>query len=195
MAKEHLRSIASIPKIIPSLTLRSSKMKAVPKPTNALALLKADHKKVKELFDAFGKTKSDSKKQSTVEDALQELRVHAAIEEEIFYPALREALKDKDLLDEAEEEHRVAKTLIEELVSNGANTEHFEAKFIVLAENVRHHIKEEEGEMFKQARAAGVDLKALAEQLYTRKEELMGDEKALEAAEAASNVKPYQQLG
>jgi hemerythrin superfamily protein len=170
-------------------------MKPPPKPTNAVALLKADHQKVKELFDAFEKTKSATKKQSTAEQALQELRIHAAIEEKIFYPALREALKDEEILDEAEEEHRVAKTLIEELGRKGAATEHFEAKFMVLAENVRHHIKEEEGEMFKQARAAEVDLKGLAEQLSNRKEELMGNDKALEAAEAASKVRPYQELG
>jgi hemerythrin superfamily protein len=169
-------------------------MSTAPKPTNATALLKADHQKVKELFDAFEKTKDDNKKQSIAEQAIQELRIHAAIEEEIFYPALREALGDEDILDEAEEEHRVAKTLIEELASKGPDTEHFEAKFMVLAENVRHHIKEEEGEMFKQARAAEVDLKALAEQLSARKEELMGNEAALEAAEAATKVKPYQKL-
>ena len=169
-------------------------MKAAPTPTNAIALLKADHQKVKGLFDAFEKTKSQSKKQSTAQQALQELRIHAAIEEEIFYPALRERLKDEDMLDEAEEEHRVAKTLIGELVSKGAKTEHFEAKFIVLAENVRHHIKEEEGDMFKKARSAKIDLKVLAEQLSARKEELMTDDKALEAAEMASKVKPYQEL-
>src|SRR5688572_4012865 len=97
------------------------------KATNALTLLKADHQQVKQLFDAFEKTKSDSKKRASAEQALQELRVHAAIEEEIFYPALRGALKKQDILDEAAEEHRVAKTLIEELAKKGAETEHFEA--------------------------------------------------------------------
>ena len=166
---------------------------ATTKTLDAIALLKADHQEVKALFDAFEKTDNDDKKQSIAQQAMEALRVHATIEEEIFYPALREALDDEDLLDEADEEHRVAKTLIEDL-GKGSKTEHFEAKFTVLAENVRHHIKEEEGDMFKQARAAKVDLKALGEQLSTRKQELMGNEKTLRAAEASSEVKPYQEL-
>jgi len=103
-------------------------------------------------------------------------------------------LKKEDILDEAEEEHRVAKTLIENLSKKAGRAENFEAKFTVLAENVRHHIKEEEGDMFKKARTAKLDLGELGAQLFSRKQELMGDERALAAAEASSKVKPYQEV-
>jgi hypothetical protein len=106
---------------------------------------------------------------------------------------VREALpKKEDLMDEAQEEHRVAKTLILDLSSG--NDEHFEAKFMVLAENVRHHVKEEEGEMLPEAKKKKIDFAALGEQMMMRKEELMADEAQLDAAEQASPVKPYQQL-
>lgn len=166
------------------------------KKPDAIALLKADHKKVKELFDDFEDAEETSEKSEIAEEAIKELRVHAAIEEEIFYPAARKALgkEEADLLDEAEEEHRVAKTIIEELSESNASEDHFEAKFIVLAENVRHHIKEEESEMFKEVKDTDLDLEALGEKMMERKMVLMEDESELEAAEQKSKVKPYQEL-
>jgi len=164
---------------------------------DAVDLLKADHKKVKELFDDFEEAEETSEKQNIAEEAMKELRVHACIEEEIFYPALRKALgkEEEDMMNEADEEHRVAKTIIEELSTESADEDHFEAKFTVLAENIRHHIKEEESEMFKEAKKAkGLDLEALSEKMMARKEELMADEAELEAAEQKSRVKPYQVL-
>lgn len=168
--------------------------KRVAKAPNAITLLRTDHAEVKKLFDVFEKSKNEEKKQAIADQAMMALRIHAAIEEEIFYPALRARLKKEDILNEAEEEHRVAKTLIEDLSKKGRRTENFEAKFTVLAENVRHHIKEEEGDMFKKARAAKLNLGELGAQLISRKQELMGNEQALTSAEAGSQVKPYQEL-
>jgi len=164
--------------------------------TNAVSLLKADHKKVKELFDAFEEAETTSEKQQFAEEAMKELRVHATIEEEIFYPAIRKALgkEESDLMNEADEEHRVAKTIIEEICDMDAADDHFEAKFTVLAENVRHHIKEEENDMFPDARKTDLNMEALGEKMLTRKEELLADESELEAAEERSRVKPYQKL-
>lgn len=166
------------------------------KSQDAIELLKADHKKVKELFDDFQDADEPSEKENIAREAMKELRVHSVIEEEIFYPAVRHALgqDDEEMMDEAEEEHRVAKTIIEELSEEDMDDGHFEAKFTVLAENIRHHIKEEEGGMLKQAKKADLDLDALGEQLVARKEELMADESELEAAEEKSRVKPYQEL-
>ena len=105
-----------------------------------------------------------------------ELTVHAQIEEEIFYPALREAIKETDLLDEAEVEHASAKDLIAQIEEAADVDDMFDAKVIVLGEYIDHHVKEERNEMFVKARAArGLDLVALREQLEIRKEELMSE--------------------
>lgn len=167
------------------------------KKPDALALLKADHKTVKDLFDDFEEAEEKSEKGAIAQEAIKDLRVHSVIEEEIFYPAVRRALgaEAEEIMDESEEEHRVAKTIIEELLHEEAGDEHFQAKFMVLAESIRHHIKEEESEMFKEAKEADdLDLHALAEQMMERKEELMSDDAELEAAEQKSRVKPYQEL-
>lgn len=141
---------------------------------NALAVLKSDHQKVKELFDRFEKAKDARSRRSIAEEAIAELKVHAAVEEEVFYPSVREEVKDPSIVTEAGEEHHVAKVLIAELddLNDGGEQEKFEAKFIVLAENVRHHIKEEEGEMFSQVRKTDLDLRALGDRIIQRKEEL-----------------------
>ena len=140
----------------------------------AVRLLKKDHDTVKALFDQFEAAKSKPAKRKIVRAALNELKVHAAIEEEIFYPAVRKAI-GKDIMNEADEEHHVAKLLIAELDSMDGSESHFEAKFIVLAENVRHHIKEEENEMLPKAKALKLDFEALAEKMNRRKERLMAE--------------------
>lgn len=171
-------------------------MTTATKTHNAVALLKADHKKVKALFDDFEDAEETNEKEQIAQEAMKELRIHTVIEEEIFYPAVRKALGEDggEIMDESEEEHRVAKTIIEEITDMSADDEHYEAKFIVLAENVRHHIKEEESEMLKKAQHADLDLDALGEQMMARKEALMADENELEAAEEKTRVKPYQEL-
>jgi hypothetical protein len=119
----------------------------------AVSLLKDDHDRVKALFDDFEAAKSRPAKLKIVRAALTELKVHAAIEEELFYPAVRKPI-GKEIMNEADEEHHVAKLLIAELDGMDGSESHFDAKFTVLAENVRHHIKEEEDEMLPKAKAA-----------------------------------------
>jgi hemerythrin-like domain-containing protein len=140
----------------------------------AVSLLKEDHDKVQSLFDKFEATESGPAKRKIVREALTELKVHAAIEEEIFYPAVRKAI-GKEIMNEADEEHHVAKLLIAELDSMKGSESHFDAKFIVLAENVRHHIKEEENEMLPKAKSVKLDFAALAEKMKSRKEHLLAN--------------------
>jgi len=143
-----------------------------PNKEDAVNILKADHDKVKGLFDEFkDKDRKRSKKQ-IVAEAMKELRIHATIEEEIFYPTVRPRL-EKDIMNEANEEHHVAKVLIAELAVMNGTEEHYEAKFTVLSENIKHHIKEEEGEMFPKVRSLGLDLIALGQKMLTRKKDLM----------------------
>ena len=144
--------------------------------TNAIASLKADHEKVKGLFEQFEKAKDRETKMTIVGEALEELSIHAILEEEIFYPAVREELDDEDeVMNEADEEHHVAKILIAELDEMDGSESHYEAKFAVLAENVRHHIKEEEQEILPKAQKTEIDFDALGEEMLGRKEELLSD--------------------
>jgi hemerythrin superfamily protein len=153
--------------------------------TDAIELLKADHKSVKALFQAFEKMKdrddADDDKTELVQRICNELTVHTTIEEEIFYPALREALDDDDLIDEAEVEHGSAKDLIAELEAASPGDDQYDAKVTVLGELIDHHVKEEEGEMFPKAKKA-IDAKALGAELAERKAELSN-----EAAASALN--------
>jgi hypothetical protein len=138
----------------------------------AVALLKEDHDRVKALFDRFEAAKGRAAKLKVVRAAVIELKVHAAIEEELFYPAVRKPV-GKEVMNEADEEHHVAKLLIAELDVMDGSESHFDAKFQVLAENVRHHIQEEENEMLPKAEGAKVDFEALAEKMRRRKERLL----------------------
>ena len=102
--------------------------------------------------------------------------MHTALEEEIFYPAVREAIDDEDLMNEAAVEHETARMLVEQLENMGPDDPNYFATFTVLGEYVRHHIKEEQGEMFPAARKAGLDLAALAERMQARRDELLSQE-------------------
>jgi hemerythrin superfamily protein len=142
---------------------------------NAIQLLSADHREVEDLFEQFEKAKDDAKKEQIAKRICTELKVHAMIEEEIFYPALRGKISDDDL-DEAMVEHDGAKVLINDIEAAGAEAEYYEAKVKVLQEQIEHHVKEEERQadnIFSQARKADVDLDALGEQMLARKTELM----------------------
>jgi hemerythrin superfamily protein len=143
--------------------------------TDAIALLTADHKSVKGLFQAFEKLKeredADDDKKELVARICSELTVHTTIEEEIFYPAVRDAIDDEDLMDEADVEHASAKDLIAQLESSSPGDDQYDAKVIVLGEMIEHHVKEEEGEMFPKVRKA-VDVHDLGAQLAARKAEL-----------------------
>src|SRR4051794_6600127 len=138
-----------------------------------MSILMKDHDTVKELFDRFEKSESAAEKEKVIAEALNELKIHAVIEEELFYPAVRKYV-GKNLMNEADEEHHVARVLIAELDNLGGN-DHRDAKFTVLAESVRHHIKEEEGEMLPKAKGVQVDFEALGRQMLDRKKELKRD--------------------
>lgn len=149
-------------------------------PSDACTLLDADHRAVKKLFKNFdevttSKAKGAAKKRRELADEIcRELTVHAQIEEEIFYPALRAATKADDLLDEAEVEHASAKDLIAQIESGDESDPKWAAKVIVLGEYIDHHVKEERGEIFVKARAARkLDLVAMRDQLAARKQELL----------------------
>ena len=139
----------------------------------ALSLLLDDHRAVKKLFKQFEEAKQDSAKQSIAAETCHALTIHAQIEEEIFYPALR-GVSDKidDMLDEAKVEHMVAKALIAKIESGDKDM--LDANYKVLTEYVGHHVEEEESELFKAVIQAKVDLKAVAAQLEERKHELEG---------------------
>jgi len=145
--------------------------KATPK--DALAMLKADHKLVSSLFDAFEKTKSDARKTSIVAQICRELTVHTQIEEEIFYPAVKAALRDKELVPEATVEHASVKNLIAAVKGKAPFGEMYDANVKVMGEFVKHHVKEEEKQMFPKARKTKLDMQALGAQMAARKEELM----------------------
>jgi hemerythrin superfamily protein len=141
---------------------------------DAIKLLIADHRMVNDLFDEFEKMKDkgdedDEAKQLLVETACAALTIHAQIEEEIFYPAARDAIDDMDLLDEAEVEHASAKQLISELSAMQPGDDLYDAKFTVLGEYVKHHVQEEEKELFAKVKKSDLDLDELGEELMQRK--------------------------
>ena len=144
---------------------------------DAIALLKADHKLVDQMFKDFESAKADSRKQALVGKIVMALKVHTQIEEEIFYPACRGEIDD-DMLDEAKVEHQSAKDLIAQIEGMSVGDELYDAKVTVLGEYIRHHLKEEEGEMFPAARKTDLDLKALGQRMQTRKTELEREMKA-----------------
>jgi len=145
------------------------------RPQDAIQLLRADHRKVQDLFDQFEKSRGDDRKAKLAQEICTELKVHAQIEEEIFYPAAREALKEQDLIDEATVEHASAKELIAQIEQAQAGDELFDAKVTVLGEYIKHHVKEEHNELFPKLKKTKLDLKALGEQLAERKEALMAE--------------------
>jgi len=145
---------------------------------DAIALLKADHREVQGWFEQFEKARPGDRKAELAEKICRALKVHTAIEEEIFYPAFLEATAETDIHHEAEVEHEGAKRLIEQIEEGGPDDDYFDAMVTVLAEMIRHHVNEEEQRdgMFAKAKAADMDLVALGEQLEARKAELMDEE-------------------
>jgi hemerythrin-like domain-containing protein len=154
--------------------------RAAPASTDAITLLTKDHQDVKELFRTYDKLVDeegdDEQKAMLAVQICTMLTVHAAIEEEIFYPAARAALTDdQELLDEAQVEHASAKDLIAQILEMEPGEALYDAKVRVLGEYIDHHVKEEQDEMFPKLRKAGLDLQAIGEALSERKEELMAD--------------------
>ena len=140
---------------------------------DAIALLEADHREVEGLFERFEAAGDDAEKADIAARICLALKVHTRIEEELFYPPAREETGDTDLLDEAVVEHMGAKTLIAQIEAMKPGQPLYDAKVKVLGEQVRHHVAEEESELFPEAREAGMDLDALGAALAKRKAELM----------------------
>ena len=144
---------------------------------DALSLLKEDHDKVKKMLDELESTTERGVKtrEELFTKVRQELEVHETIEEQIFYPALKNHPKTREITLEAYEEHHVVDTVMAEIQELAYDDETWGAKFTVMKENVEHHIEEEEGEMFKQAKQVfdKDELTQLGEQMMARKQELM----------------------
>lgn len=164
-----------------STTRKSTARRTTParsKTPDAVSLLRADHKLVADLFDQFEKSRSQSKKKQLVSQICLELTVHAQVEEEIFYPAVQAALKDKELVPEARVEHQSIKDLIAAVQGVEPDGEDYDAKVKVMSEWVKHHVKEEQNEMFPKAKKTKLDMAELGERILQRKEELMAQEQA-----------------
>lgn len=144
-----------------------------PAPKDAIAMLKADHTAVSEMFAEYEKSRSIPKKKALVAEICTALSVHAQIEEEIFYPAVKAALKDKLLVPEATVEHTSVKDLIAQIEGLEPDGEMYDAKVKVLSEYVKHHVKEEQNEMFPKAKSSSLDMDELGAQMAARKDELM----------------------
>ena len=158
--------------------------------TRILAELKDDHKRVRKAFRDFERFDPEQDPeicQAIVEKTCAELEVHADLEEQVFYPAARQATKDEDLLEEAEVEHMTAKTLIEQLKGMSPEDDKFGPTFKVLGEYVKHHAGEEEKEMFPSLTKTAVDWDSVLERMATRREELK-QEKGLAAIEEKEAV-------
>jgi hemerythrin superfamily protein len=146
---------------------------------DAVQLLTKDHRDVKALFQEYQKLvdheADDDEKAELAQQICAMLTVHATVEEEIFYPAAEEGIKDPDLVEEAKVEHATAKDLIAQIEAAAPSDALYDAKVKVLGEYIDHHVKEEEGQLFPQARRAKLDLAALGEQLSMRKQELLSE--------------------
>jgi hemerythrin superfamily protein len=143
---------------------------------DAIALLTADHREVHEMFEQFEQLgdRARASKEKLKEKICKALVAHTTIEEEIFYPAVREQIEDgEDMVDEATVEHAAAKDLIQQLQEMEPDDELFDAKVKVLGEQIDHHVEEEEKEMFPKVRKSGLDLLALGQEMAMRKQELM----------------------
>jgi hemerythrin-like domain-containing protein len=144
---------------------------------SAFDVLEEDHREVEEWFDEYDELKGsdEDRKADLAEKICLALKVHAQMEEEIFYPQAREASQDNDLIDEALVEHSTVKNLIAEIEAMEVGEELYDAKIRVLGEMVKQHIKEEEEELFPELQSTKMDLDAVGEELAERKEELMAE--------------------
>jgi hemerythrin-like domain-containing protein len=156
-----------------TITKTTTPRKATPASKDAIALLKADHEAVSQLFADYEKVRSALHKKALVAEICTALSVHAQIEEEIFYPAVKAALKDKLLVPEATVEHDGVKDLIAQLEDVEPDGEMYDAKVKVLSEYVKHHVKEEQNEMFPKAKASSLDMVELGVRMAARKDDLL----------------------
>ena len=156
-----------------SNTTKTAPAKSTVATKGAIALLKADHATVSDLFAEYEKANTSKKKKALVAEICSELSVHIQIEEEIFYPAVKAALKDKLLVPEATVEHAGIKDLIAQLEGAEPEGEMYDAKVKVLSEYVKHHVEEEHDEMFPKVKASSLDLVELGAQMAARRADLL----------------------
>ena len=145
------------------------------KTQDAVAMLKADHEEVHAMFEEYEGLgdRANVSKHKLVAQICKALKIHTQIEEEIFYPAVREASKEtEDMVDEAVVEHASAKDLIAQLEEMDPEDDLYDAKVKVLGELIDHHVEEEEEEMFPKARKLKLDMDALGEEMAMRRDEL-----------------------
>ena len=145
---------------------------------SATQMIRQDHKKVEGLFKKFEQTKGAQAKRRLAENAMAELEVHAALEEEIFYPAVKREVDDGAMVQEALEEHQTVKQLISELKGMEEADDEFESQFSELVENVQHHVEEEENEMLPKVEESDMDLNSLGEQMAQRKQQMQSGGRA-----------------
>jgi hemerythrin superfamily protein len=150
------------------------------KKDDAIELLKQDHREVETLFKEFEKLEQDGEEavEQVIATACTELKIHDKLESEVFYPAIRQQAQNEeveDLLNEAEVEHTSVRNLIQTIDGMKPQDEKRNAHFTVLMEYVKHHVKEEEKEMFPKLKKLDIDLEQLGQQLKERKAELMGE--------------------
>jgi hypothetical protein len=150
---------------------------------DAIDLLDADHLLVHSLFERYRdlvRTKAAAPdRRALAEEICMELTIHAKLEDELFYPAVREVLRDDDLVDEAEEQHGSAREFIAQILTGSPEDELYDAKVAVLAGYVERHVRQEREQVFNRLLASGLDLHALAASIATRKEELRAVAEAL----------------
>lgn len=142
---------------------------------DAIAVLKAQHRDVEKLFDQFRKARAEDRKAKLSQQICTQLKIHTRIEEELLYPTAHDELSDVTLVDEAYVEHNAAKELIADIEKTEPSDEMFEARMKVLEEQILHHVKEEERELFPKIRKADMDLKAMGEALEKRTKELKSE--------------------
>ena len=167
---------------------KATQTRAAGKAADAIALLKEDHRAVEAEFDEFEKA-DDEELGAIAQRVCQMLTVHAQIEEEILYPSARNAFEkeeDLELVNEADVEHASAKQLIAQIESMDEESELFKATVKVLSEYIKHHVKEEEGELFPKLKKSGLDLTEMGELLAARKKELMEELGIEEESDAES---------
>lgn len=139
---------------------------------DAISILREDHRRVDEMFRQFERLRDTRARGELANRICVELLIHAHVEEEIFYPAVREAIDDDDLMDEADIEHATLSALITDIMNLPPDGKGYGARVKVLGDYVRHHVQEEQNRMFSKARQARLDMRKLGEQILETREEL-----------------------
>lgn len=154
---------------------------------SATQMIRQDHKKVEGLFKKFEQTKGGQAKRRFADTAMNELELHASLEEEIFYPAVEKEIDDRSMISEARQEHQTVKQLIAELRGMGEADDEFESQFSQLVENVQHHVEEEENEMLPKVEDSELDLNSLGAEMSERRQELQNGGRATKKRPSATS--------